>query len=146
MSEEEKAQADNKPAEEVSVPDKFKDLIEGIEKMSVVDLAELVKVLEKKFGVTSAVPMMVAAPVAGEATTSASEKSAYDVILAGVGEKKIEVIKVVRDITGLGLKEAKDIVDAAEKEAQKIKEQVKKEEAEEIKQKLEAAGAKVELK
>lgn len=132
--------------EEVSVPKKFQSLVTEIEKMSVIDLAELVKILEKKFGVSAAAPAAVAAAPVAEASESAPEKSAFDIVLAGVGEQKIEVIKVVRDVTGLGLKEAKDVVDQAEKEPQKIKEGAKKEEAEEISKKLEAAGAKVELK
>jgi large subunit ribosomal protein L7/L12 len=132
--------------EEVSVPKKFQSLVTEIEKMSVIDLAELVKILEKKFGVSAAAPAAVAAAPVAEAGESAPEKSAFDIVLAGVGEQKIEVIKVVRDVTGLGLKEAKDVVDQAEKEPQKIKEGAKKEEAEEISKKLEAAGAKVELK
>lgn len=132
--------------EEVSVPKKFQSLVAEIEKMSVIDLAELVKILEKKFGVSAAAPAVVAAAPIAEADASAPAKSAFDVVLAGIGEQKIEVIKVVRDVTGLGLKEAKDVVDQAEKEPQKIKEGSKKEEAEEIAKKLEAAGARVELK
>ncbi len=152
MSEEEKVQAEEASSEEtaseeVEVPKKFQSLVTEIEKMSVVDLAELVKILEKKFGVSSAAPMAVAAaPAAGEGSEpEAAAKSAFDIVLAGVGEQKIEVIKVIRDITELGLKEAKEVVDKAEQEPQKIKEGVKKEEAEEIKQKIEAAGGKVEL-
>ena len=134
--------------EKIKIPEKFKKLVEEIEKMPVVDLAELVKILEKKFGV-SATPQVVTAPVApasAEAYVGKEEKSVFNIELSGVGEKKIEVIKVVRDIIGKGLKESKDLVDAAEKEAQVIKENVKKEEAEEIKKKFEAAGAKIELK
>lgn len=128
---------------EVKVPEKFKDLVKKIEELSVLDLAELVKVLEDKFGV-SAMPMAAApaaAPAAGEA--AAQEKSAYDIELKTAGEQKIAVIKVVKEITGLGLKEAKDMVDGAPKV---IKQGVKKEEAEEMKKKLEEAGATVELK
>lgn len=132
--------------EEVSVPKKFQSLVSEIEKMSVVDLAELVKILEKKFGVSAAAPVAAAAPAAAEAGEAAPEKSAFDLVLAGIGEQKIEVIKVIRDITGLGLKEAKDLVDQAEKEPQKVKEGVKKEEADEMVKKLEGAGAKIELK
>jgi len=134
--------------EKIKIPEKFKKLVEEIEKMPVVDLAELVKILEKKFGV-SATPQVVtapAAPASAEASAGKEEKSVFNIELSGVGEKKIEVIKVVRDIIGKGLKESKDLVDAAEKEAQVIKENVKKEEAEEIKKKFEAAGAKIELK
>lgn len=134
--------------EEVKVPDKFKDIVEKIESMNVLDLAELVKILEKKFGV-SAAPMAVA-PMAGQASAArgqeqggTEEKISFNVELQGAGEQKIQVIKVVKEILGLGLKEAKDLVEGAPKT---IKEGVKKEEAEEIKKKLEEAGAKVELK
>jgi len=130
--------------EEVKVPSKFKDVVKQIEEMSVLDLAELVKILEEKFGVSS-MPV-AAAPVAGAGGATeggAEEKSAFNVELKNAGEQKIAVIKVVKDITGLGLKDAKDLVDAAPKE---IKENVKKEEAEEMKKKLEEAGAIVELK
>jgi large subunit ribosomal protein L7/L12 len=134
--------------EKVEVPEKFKKLVDEIEKLSVVDLAELVKVLEKKFGVSAAAPVMTAAPAAagGEAAPAAEEKSSFNIELTSVGDKKIEVIKVVRDATGKGLKEAKDLVDAAASSPQMVKENVKKEEAEELKKKFEAAGAKVELK
>lgn len=133
--------------EKIEVPAKFKDLVEKIEQLSVLDLAELVKVLEKKFGVSAQAAVAVAAvPVAAAAGAEAEEKSVYNVMLTIVGEKKIEVIKVVRDATGKGLKEAKDIVDAAANEPQMVKEGAKKEEAEDLKKKLEAAGAKVELK
>jgi len=134
--------------EEVEVPAKFKGLVEEIEKMSVLDLAELVKVLEKKFGISTAAPVAAVsaagAPASGEGAP-AEEKSAFNIYLKGVGDKKIEVIKLVRDIMGKGLKEAKDLVDAIASSPQVIKENVKKEEAEEIKKKFEAAGAKVEL-
>lgn len=135
--------------EKIEVPEKFQKLIEEIEKMSVLDLAELVKVLEKKFGVSAAVPVAVAAaPVAGAAgaAPAAEEKSVFNVVLSAVGDKKIEVIKIVRDVTQKGLKEAKDLVDAVASAPQIIKENVKKEEAEELKKKLEEVGAKVELK
>jgi large subunit ribosomal protein L7/L12 len=115
--------------------------------MKVVDLAELVKVLEKKFGVSAAAPVaMMAAPTANAAAGGAEEKSEYDVILKTVGDKKIDVIKAVRDATAKGLKEAKDLVDAAATEPQVIKEKAKKEEAEDVKKKFEAAGATIELK
>lgn len=124
----------------VEVPAKFKSLVEEIEKMSVVDLAELVKILEEKFGVSAAAPMaMAAAP----ATAALEEKTEFNVELASCGENKIAVIKVVKEITGLGLKEAKDLVDAAPKF---VKENVKKEEAEAMKTKLVEAGATVNLK
>lgn len=132
---------------EVKVPEKFKKLVEDIEKLSVLDLAELVKVLEEKFGVSAQAQVAaVAAPASAEATAGKEEKSVFNIELKSVGDKKIEVIKAVRDITGKGLKEAKDIVDAAASAPQMVKENVKKEEAEEIKKKFEAAGAQVELK
>ena len=129
----------------VEVPAKFKDLVEKIETMSVLDLSELVKVLEKKFGVSAqAVAAVAAAPAAGGAGAPAGEeKTIFDVELTAVGDQKIQVIKVVKEVTGLGLKEAKDLVDAA---PSKIKEGLKKEEAEALKKKIEAAGGKVELK
>jgi large subunit ribosomal protein L7/L12 len=135
--------------EEVKVPEKFKNLVKEIETLSVLDLAELVKVLEDKFGVSAAPQVIAAQPsAAGNAggASAESEKSIFTIELKEVGAKKIEVIKAIRDITQKGLKEAKDLVDAAEKTAQVVKENSKKEEAEEIKKKLEAAGAKVELK
>lgn len=139
-----------KKEEPIKVPEKFKKLVEEIEKMSVLDLAELVKILEKKFGVSAAAPAIapVIAPTAplAEAMAGKEEKTEFNIELKEVGEKKIEVIKVIRDIIGKGLKEAKDLVDAAGTSPQIVRENVKKEEAEEIKKKLEAAGAKVELK
>lgn len=131
--------------EKIEVPEKFQKMVTEIEKMSVLDLAELVKVLEKKFGVSAAAPMMAVA-AAAPAASAGEEKSSFNIELTGVGDKKIEVIKVVRDLTGKGLKEAKDLVDAAATAPQMIKENAKKEEAEEIKKKFEAAGAKIELK
>jgi large subunit ribosomal protein L7/L12 len=131
--------------EKVEVPEKFKKMVEEIEKMQVIDLAELVKVLEKKFGVSAAAPVAVAAPAAA-AAPEAEEKSIFNIELIAVGDKKIEVIKIVRDITQKGLKEAKDLVDAAAAAPQMVKEGAKKEEAEDIKKKFEAAGAKIELK
>lgn len=128
--------------EEVIVPAKFEKLVAEIEKMTVLDLSELVKVLEDKFGVSAAAPMMMgAAPVAEVAAVE--EKTQFDVELTSSGDKKINVIKVVREITGLGLKESKDLVDGAPK---MIKEKVAKADAEAMKVKLEEAGAKVELK
>ncbi len=135
--------------EKVEVPKKFEELVKKIEEMSVLDLAELVKILEKKFGVSAAPQMMMAPAAAGAAAgaaPAAEEKSAYTVVLTVVGDKKIEVIKVVRDATEKGLKEAKDLVDAAATGPQVVKENAKKEEAEDLKKKFEAAGAKVELK
>jgi large subunit ribosomal protein L7/L12 len=127
----------------VEVPEKFKALVEQIEKMSVLDLAELVKVLEEKFGVSAAAPamMMAAAPVAGAA--AAEEKTSFNVELTAAGDNKIGVIKVVREVTGLGLKEAKDLVDGAPKT---VKEGVDKATAEDMKKKIEEAGGKVVLK
>lgn len=125
----------------VEVPAKFKDLVESIEKMSVLDLNELVKLLEKKFGV-SAAAVAVAAPAAG-AAAGGEEKSSFNVELKDGGAQKIAVIKVIKEVLGLGLKEAKDMVDGAPK---MLKEGMKKAEAEEFKKKIEAAGGKVELK
>ncbi|BAT72230.1 large subunit ribosomal protein L7/L12 [Thermosulfidibacter takaii ABI70S6] len=123
------------------------DVIKFIENMTVLELAEFVKELEEKFGVSAAAPVAVAAaPAAGAAGAEAApaeEKTSFDVILSDVGSQKIQVIKVVREITGLGLKEAKELVEGAPKP---VKEGVSKEEAEEIKQKLEKVGAKVEIK
>jgi len=130
--------------EKIEVPAKFKSLVEEIEKMSVLDLAELVKILEKKFGVSAATP--VATAVVGATVAPVEEKTSFNVELKEVGAQKIEVIKVVRDITAKGLKESKDLVDAAVNGPQLVKENVKKEEAEEIKKKFETAGAKVEIK
>ena len=118
-------------------------VIEFIEKMTVLELAELVKELEEKFGVSAAAPVAVAAGPAAGGDAAAEEKDEFDVILTGPGEKKINVINVVRAVTGLGLKEAKDLVDSAPKA---IKEGVSKAEAEELKKQLEEAGASVELK
>lgn len=128
----------------VEVPAKFKDLVEQIEKLSVLDLAELVKVLEEKFGVTAAAPVAMAAPVAGGAAAAeAEEKTSFNVELTSSGEQKINVIKALREVTTLSLKEAKDMVDGA---PQMVKEGATKEEADNIKAKLEEAGAKVTLK
>ena len=146
MSEENKEQ--NKEQEKeapgestVEVPEKFKSIVESIEKMSVLDLNELVKLLEKKFGV-SAQAVAVAAPAGGE-SAEVEEKTTFTAELKDAGAQKIGVIKVVKGVLGLGLKEAKDLVDAAPKV---LKEGLKKEEAEEIKKKIEEVGGKVELK
>lgn len=125
----------------VEVPAKFKALIEQIEQMSVIDLHELVKTLEAKFGVSAAA--VAAAPAAGAAADAGEEKTAFAVNLADAGGNKIAVIKVVKEKLGLGLKEAKDLVDATPKV---LKEGLKKEEAEALKKEIEAAGGKVELK
>lgn len=138
-----KASADK---EEVKVPAKFKKLVEEIEKMSVLDLAELVKILEKKFGVSAAPQVVAAAPAAGGDATASEEKAVVSIVLTEVGAKKIDVIKAVRDITQKGLKDSKDLVDAVASGPQVVKENVKKKEADEMKKKFEAAGAKVELK
>lgn len=126
----------------VVVPEKFQALVEQIEKMSVLDLSELVKVLEDKFGVSAAAPVAVAASGAA-AAAPAEEKTSFDVELSGAGANKIAVIKVVRELTGLGLAEAKALVDGAPK---MVKEGLKKEEADAMKKKLEEAGAQVVLK
>jgi len=126
----------------VEVPAKFEKLVGEIEKMSVLDLAELVKILEEKFGVSASAPaMMMAGPAAGG--EAVEEKDAFDVEITEAGANKIAVIKAVREITEMGLKEAKDLVDAAPKV---LREGVKKEDAEALKKKLEEAGAKVTLK
>lgn len=140
-------QTPNAPAAEekteVMIPEKFQSLVKQIEEMSVLDLADLVKILESKFGVSAAAPvaMMAGAPATDGA--EAEVKDSFDVELTETGAAKINVIKVVREVTQKGLKEAKDLVDKA---PGIVKEGVKKSEAEEIKKKLEDAGAKVTLK
>jgi len=130
--------------EKENIPEKFKGIVELIEKLNVVDLSELVKVLEKRFGVTAGIPMMAMQAGNGAVKENiAEEQTAFKVELKSVGENKIQVIKVVKDLLGIGLKEGKDFVDAAPKV---IKEGIKKEEADEIKKKLEEAGATVEVK
>lgn len=129
---------------EVEVPKKFQSLVGEIEKMSVLDLAELVKILEKKFGVSAAAPaMMMAGAANGGEVAVVEEKDSFDIEITEAGPNKISVIKAVREITDIGLKDAKDLVDGAPKV---VKEGVKKEEAETMKAKLEEAGAKVTLK
>ena len=118
-------------------------ILESIEKLTLLEAAELVKAMEEKFGVSAAAPVAVAAVAAAPAEAAAEEASEVNVILASAGANKIAVLKEVRAITGLGLKEAKDLVDGA---PQTVKESVKKEDAEAIKKQLEAAGATVELK
>ncbi|WP_418791411.1 50S ribosomal protein L7/L12 [Phosphitispora sp. TUW77] len=124
---------------------KVNEILEAVKGLTVLELAELVKAFEDEFGVTAAAPVAaIAAPVAGASGAVAEEEqSEFDVILKSAGEKKINVIKVVREITGLGLKEAKALVDEAPKP---VKEKIGKEEAESIKAKLEEAGASIELK
>lgn len=124
----------------VEIPAKFKDLVEKIDGMSVIDLHELVKTLEEKFGVSAAA--VAAAPAAG-AGAAAEEKDSFTVVLASAGEQKIAVMKVVKEVLGLGLKEAKDLVDGA---PATLKDGVKKADAEDLKKKIEEAGGKVELK
>jgi large subunit ribosomal protein L7/L12 len=125
------------------------ELIQAIDEMTVLELSELVKALQEKYGVSAAAPVAVAAMpgmmlgAPAEAAPAAEEKTSFDVVLAAAGDNKLQVIKVIREITQLGLKEAKDLVEGA---PQKVKEGVSKEEAEEIKKKLEEAGAKVEIK
>lgn len=119
----------------------IEQILEAIENMKVLELNELVKAAEEKFGVSASAPVMVAGAAGGAA--AAEEKTEFDVILAGAGSSKVGVIKAVREVTGLGLKDAKDLVDNAPKA---LKEGASKEEAEQIKEKLEAAGASVELK
>lgn len=128
---------------DVVVPEKFQSLVSEVEKMSVLDLSELVKVLEDKFGVSAAAPMMMGAMPGAAAAAPAEEKTEFDVELTAAGAQKINVIKAVREVTGLGLKEAKDMVDAAPKV---IKEKVSKADADAMKKKLEEAGATVTLK
>ena len=129
--------------ETVEIPAKFKTVVEHIDKLTVLELSELVKVLEKHYGVSAAAPMaMAAAPAAGDDAGAAEEKSAFTVMLTSAGDSKINVIKAVRELTGLGLAESKGVVDAAPKA---VKENVAKAEAEEAKAALEAAGATVEL-
>lgn len=128
----------------VEVPAKFEKIVGEIEQMSVLDLAELVKILEDKFGVSAAAPaMMMAGGAAAGGAEAAEEKDEFDIEITEAGANKIAVIKAVREVTEMGLKEAKDLVDAAPKV---LREGVKKEEAEELKKKLEEAGAKVTLK
>ena len=124
--------------------EKVTNLVEEVKTLTVLELSELVKALEEEFGVSAAAPVaMMAGPAAGAAPAAEEEKTEFTPTLTEVGGNKIAVIKVVREVTGLGLKEAKELVDGAPKA---IKENVSKEEAESIKEKVEAAGAKVELK
>lgn len=139
--------AESSPKEEKvkAAPGSVGQVIGIIEKMSVLELAELSKSLQDKFGVTAAVPVAQAGAPAGgaEAAAPAEEKTEFSVILSAIGDKKIQVIKVVRELTGLGLREAKDLVDGAPKP---VKEDVPKEEAEKVKAKLSEVGATVEIK
>ncbi len=123
--------------------DKVLKLIEDVKSLTIMEMAEVVKALEEEFGVSAAAAVVAAAPGAAAAAPAAEEKTEFDVVLAEVGANKIAVIKVVREITGLGLKEAKDLVDNAPKA---VKEGISKDDAEAAKAKLEEAGAKIELK
>ena len=130
-------------SEQITTSDNVAGIIESIGKLTVLELAELVKALEEKFGVSAAAPMMMAGSAPVSEAAAEVEKDSFDVILTGAGEKKIQVIKVVREITSLGLKEAKALVDEA---PSPVKEGATKEEAEEIQNRLQEAGATVELK
>jgi len=139
---------DKEEKKEIEVPKHLKSIVKELEDIKLIDLAELVKVLEDKFGV-SAVPVpVVAVPTAGAPADGAEQggKAMVNVVLTGAGEKKIEVIKAVKEITQKGLKECKDLVDAVASDPQIVKEKIKSEEAEEMKKKLEAAGATIELR
>lgn len=118
-------------------------ILDAIAEMSVMDVVDLVKMMEDKFGVSAAAAVAVAAPAGGAEAAAVEEKTEFDVILAGVGEKKVNVIKIVREVTGLGLKEAKDLVESA---PAAVKEGVSKEDAQKIQKQLEEAGAKIEIK
>jgi large subunit ribosomal protein L7/L12 len=144
MSDVDETKVDMTDAEHASVvvPEKFKSLVEQVDSMSVLELHELVKVLEKKFGV-SAAAVAVAAPAGGAGADEEDVKTSFTVVLADAGAQKIAVIKAVKEVLGLGLKEAKDLVDGA---PSNLKENVPKEEADELKKKIEDAGGKVELK
>ena len=143
--------AEEKAAAEKKAPAKAKNakasaidtILESIETLTVLELADLIKALEDKFGVSAQAPVAVAAAVPGAVAEAAEEQTEFDVVLASIGDKKIQVIKEVRAITSLGLKEAKELVDGAPKA---VKEGVNKEEAEELKAKFEAVGATIEIK
>ena len=138
---------EKKEEKKVEVPKKFEELVKSIENLSVLELSELVKILEEKFGVSAAAPV-AAAPAAASAgdEQAAEEKSEYNVVLKDAGDKKIEVIKAVRTITGKGLKEAKDLVDGVATEPQVVKEGASVDDAKEAEKTLKDAGAVVELK
>jgi len=144
-AEEKKETKAEEKKEKKAAPSKtIEKMLDTIEKMTVLEMAELVKALEDRFGVTAAAPVAIAAaPAAGGGEAAGEEKTEWDVVLAETGEKKFQVVKVIRQVTDLGLKEAKGIVDNP---GQPVKKGVTKEEAEEVKKKLEEAGAKVELK
>jgi large subunit ribosomal protein L7/L12 len=129
-------------SENVNLSPKLEELVKSIEGLTALELSDLVKALETKFGITAAAPMMMAGPAGAAAAAPVEEKTSFKVVLKEAGANKINVIKEVRAITNLGLKEAKDLVEGAPKT---VKEDATKEEAEDLKKKLEAAGAKVEL-
>jgi len=141
----EETPAEEKVEEKAAPTGKIAEILESIETMTVLEMAELVKALEDKFGVTAAAPMAMAAMPAGGAGGGGAdeEKTEWDVVLTETGEKKFQVVKVIRQVTDLGLKEAKELVDNP---GQAVKKEVSKDEAEEVKKKLEEAGAKAELK
>lgn len=132
-------------SEEVHVPEKYQDIVEKVEQMSVLELSELVKVLEDRLGVSASAPVMAgAAPAAGgEEAAEEAEQTEFDVIIESAGNSKIQVVKAVKEATGSGLKDAKAIVDGA---PQAVKEKIAKEDAEELKSTLEEAGATVSVK
>lgn len=138
----EKKEPEKQAEKEVEIPEEFKDLIAKIESLSVLELAGLVKILEKKFGVSASAMAVAATGAGGEEGEAAGVKDSYAVVLKATGDQKINVIKAIKEITGLGLKEAKALVDGAPKP---VKTDVKKEDADEIKKKLEAVGAVAEL-
>ncbi len=137
------AQGGSASGGEITTPAKFKDLVEQVEKMSVIDLNELVKLLEKRFGVSAAAAVSVGPASAGGSGEAKEEKATFNVELKDAGAQKIAVIKIVKEVLALGLKEAKDLVDAAPK---MLKEGMKKVEADELKKRIEEAGGKVEFK
>ena len=128
---------------EVKIPAKFKSIVEELEKMSVLDLSELVSILEEKFGVSSAAPVMMGAMPGAAPAEAAEEKTSFDVILTEAGASKLHVVKLVKDLCSLGLKEAKELVDTAPKP---IKEAISKDEAVGLRKSLEEAGAEIEVK
>lgn len=130
----------------MATTDKVQKIVDSIKELTVVEAFELKKALEETFDVKASAPMAMAMPVAGAAAEAAEEKTEFDVILTDAGANKIGVIKIVKNVTGLGLKEAKDLVDGIASGAKAIKEGVKKEEAEDLKKQLETEGAKVEVK
>jgi large subunit ribosomal protein L7/L12 len=142
-AEKKEEKAEKMKKEETAEKSNIDQIISSIEKMTVMELAELSKSLQEKFGVSAAVPIAAAGASAPAEAAQAEEKTEFDVILSAVGDKKIQVIKVVRELTGLGLKEAKDVVDGAPRP---VKEAIPKEEAESVKAKLQEVGATVEIK